>query len=382
MVLAARGGCPYAQVARGWFIAQFPLFMLSRSVVVLAALTASALPADLGPGTVFTSGIDLGERLNVDDTFTLSLAAGTYAVNDFSYFSTAASGSVVPFISVLNGVDSYELLWIGSGLAGTLDTAMSTNPAGFFTLAAPKTVYGGFYTTLGGRVAFGSGPGQTVDHAGAVVVPRGGVSTAGFSNANLARTYAFKIAVDASPLLVVGPGFLSNTQTDSGDRLNIDAAHPLTLGAGQYNVDDFSFLGANAGGTVTPFLARLTASDTYETVWVGDGVGGVAGDLAVNPAGGFTLAGSETLFAGFYTAGGANINFTEGVGRPPGFGVTEHDSSFSGPTGSGQVVSGFSNPDLARTYSFSVGVAAVPEPGCAALLAGAAALLAGRRRRV
>ena len=179
---------------------------------------------------------------------------------------------------------------------------------------------------------------------------------------------------------LAGPGFLSNTRFDDGERLNIDQAHPLTLGAGLYDVDDCSFLSSAAAGTVTPFLARLTGTDTYETVWVGGAVGGILGGVSVNPTGSFLLSGTETLFAGFYTADGGRVAFTEGVGRPPGFGISEHDNSFAGPTAAGQVVGGFSNPNLERTYSFSVGVTAVPEPGSAMLLAVGGLFLAGRRR--
>ena len=100
---------------------------------------------------------------------TTSLPAGTYAVSDFSYFSTAAGGGTVPFLGVLNGADTYDLLWIGSQSIGTLDSTVSVNPAGYFTLAAPATVYGGFYTTTigtaGGRVAYTTLGANTVDHA-------------------------------------------------------------------------------------------------------------------------------------------------------------------------------------------------------------------------
>jgi hypothetical protein len=354
--------------------------MLSRSLVLLAAAAASAFAANLGPGISSTTGADSGERLNVDQTFTLSLAAGTYSVTDFSYFSTAASGGSVPFISSSSVANSYDLVWIGAPLTGTLNATMSINPAGYFTLAAPATVYGGFYNTAGGRVAFNTVGGQSVDHDGVFTVPRGGIATTDFSNPDLGRTYAFGISVEPTPLLLVGPGFLSNGGLDGGERLNIDVAHPLTLGAGEYNVDDFSFLSLQASGVVTPFLARSVGTDSYETVWVGSGVAALLGDMAIDPSGGFTLSGTETLFAGFYTAGGGRVAFTEGVGRPPGFGLTEHDSDFTGPISAGQSVSGFTNPDLARTYSFSVGVTPVPEPASATLLLLGGLFVATRRR--
>lgn len=354
--------------------------MTPKTLLVLLSSVLSTYGAVVGPGIISTSGADSGERLNVDDTFTLSLGPGTYSVSDFSYFSTAASGGSVPFLSTLVSADTYDLLWIGSPLAGALNSTMSVNPAGFFTLSVPTTVYGGFYNTAGGRVAFASVGGQTVDHAGAISIPRGGVTTGSFSNANLGRTYSFSIQVEPTALKIAGPGFLSNANADDGERLNIDAAHPIALSAGQYNVDDFSFLSTAAVGTVTPFLARNVGGDNYETVWVGGDVSAVLGDMAVDPSGGFTLGAGETLYAGFYTASGGRVGYTEGVGRPPGFGISEHDNSFSAPTGAGQAVGGFSNPDLARTYSFSIGVAQVPEPGSVALLSMAGLLAAARRR--
>ena len=145
--------------------------MLPRIAICLVTATAATFAADLGPGIVSTTGIDSGERLNVDQTFTLSLGAGTYAVTDFRYFSTAAGGGTVPFIATSSAANSYDLLWIGSALAGSLDATMSTDPAGFFTLSAPATVYGGIYNTLGGRVAYSPPAGQSVDHDNAFAAP-------------------------------------------------------------------------------------------------------------------------------------------------------------------------------------------------------------------
>ena len=144
------------------------------------------------------------------------------------------------------------------------------------------------------RVAFTSVPGQTTDHSGTVAVPRGGVAIAGFSNPNLVRTYAFSTTANPTAQRTIGPGLLSNGGADSGDRLNVDQAHPLAVNAGTYEVTDFSFNGTAAAGTVTPFLARLLADNSYQTVWVGQGVNDVVGGSRTDPTGSFTLASNET----------------------------------------------------------------------------------------
>jgi hypothetical protein len=353
------------------------------AVAALATCAGTASAATAGPGTgVSSTGADGGERLNVSDapgTF-VTLQPGTYDVADFSYNSTGA-GDVIPFLVTPAGADSYNLLWIGTSAPGTGTGTVSVNPAGTLTLDSPTDVYAGFYTATNGRVAFAGG--GSTDHAGAVAVPRGGVTMtqASFSNANLSRTYAFSITADPVARQTAGGGFLSNSNADGGERLNVDNNRSMTLVPGAYSVDDFSFNGMAAAGTVRPFLARLTGDNTYETVWVGDAVGGALGGVSVDPTGGFTLTTGETLFAGFYTADGGRVAFTEGVARPPGFGVTDHAGTVTPVTGAGEAITNFSNANLERTYSFSIGVAPVPEPGAATLLAAAAGGLFVRRRR-
>jgi hypothetical protein len=352
---------------------------------VAAAAACCALFAPLsgaaviGPGLVSSDpAADTGDRLNVDDTFTVTLAAGNYSVDNFTYNSVGV-GTVVPFLATSTAADTYQLLWIGGPVSGAAATTVAANTAGHFQLAASTTVYAGFYTA-GGRVAFTGIAGKTTDHNGTVTVPRGGVAIGGFNFPNLARTYAFSTTANPTAQQTAGPGILSVDGVDGGDRLNVDQAHPLTLTAGTYDVTDFSFNGTTATGTVTPFLVRLLADNSYQTVWVGQGVAGLVGASRTDPTGSFTLAGGDTLYAGFYTAGGATVAYTEAAGRPPGFGLTDHDNAFTGPTAAGQSVDTFSNPDLARQYSFDISVAA-PEPGAFSLLALAAIPAMARRRR-
>ena len=361
---------------------------LPRAFVMAAAVAGGMLAAAparaatvIGPGLVSTTGADTaGERLNIDAA-SQTLAAGTYDLADFSYASTG-DGNVVPFLATGGESNQYQLLWIGSAVAGTNGSTATANPIGHFTLPAATPVFAGFYTA-GGRVAFIES-GNT-DHAGTVAVPRGGVTIGGFSNPDLARTYAFSVAVDPSQQVYVGPGFLSNGGADTGSRLNVDQANSRLFAAGTYDVSDFSFHGTlvpmdpNPTGNVTPFLARLTADNTYETVWVGGAVPSAAGGVTVDPEGGFTLPNPETLYAGFFTDGNAAVAFTEGPGRPPGFGITDHDNLFVPPTGPGSVIEAFAFNDLARQYSFSLGTTLVPEPATAALALTGGGLLLLRR---
>lgn len=350
------------------------VLILMIAVIGCGVLAATLNAATIGPGLVTPTGADSGDRLNVDDTFPQVLAAGRYLVTDFRYNATATADGVVPFLATSSGTDQYQLLWIGSSLSGVNATTTSTDPVGGFTLGASTSVYAGFYTTNGGRVAFTTMGSQTTDHAGTVNVPTGGNTIGGFSNPNLNRTYAFSITADPNPLLTVGPNFLSNQGADGGERLNIDQSNSLNLAAGTYNVKDFSFIGTSAAGTVTPMLLRSTGANSYETVWVGGTAASVIGGVSVNPGGSFTLGSAETLFAGFFTAGGARVAFTTAMG------VTDHANSFTAPTGVGQTINVFSNPDLVRQYSFAI---TVPEPSTAGLfLAGIGVASMLRKKRV
>jgi hypothetical protein len=346
---------------------------------VAAMFAASAQAANIGPGIgVSTTNADSGNRLNVADDSGVLLGAGTYSVNGFSYNSTG-TGDVVPFLATSNGTDSYDLLWIGSSVPAGGTGTVNGSVIGNFKLNSATQVFAGFYTANGGTVAFANS--GTTDHNGTVTIPQGGNSIAGFSNPNLGRTYAFATTVNPLSQTVIGPGFFSNTNADGGDRLNIDTGHPLTISAGTYNVDDFSFNGTAATGTVTPFLVRLTGSHTYQTVWVGGAVNDAIGGVSVDPTGGFTLGASDTLYAGFYTSGGGFVAFSGvgGTGSPASFGLTDHDSSFTGPTTAGDTIGGFSNPDLTRQYSFSIGVS-VPEPTSLGVVLLSGLLLMRRRR--
>jgi hypothetical protein len=345
-----------------------------------AALATPVSAAVIGPNlTVSNASPDTGERLNIDTTFTQTLQPGTYSVDNFSYVSVGA-GLVRPFLATLASPDTYNVLWMGGQVVGGATGTVSAATPGFFKLSAPTTVYAGFYTPApaGGRVDF-STQGTTTAHDDSFSPPQGGLTTGGFAVPALNRQYAFNVTANASNHQVIGPGLLSDTVSDTAgqDRLNVDQNNTLTLGAGTYDVADFSFIAtaAPAGSTVVPFLARLTANDTYQTVWVGQAVSAALGGNRSDPTGGFTLETGDTLYAGFYTTGAASLAITLNTG------TTDHDNAFTGPVAAGETVSGFSNPSILRQYSFSIAVDA-PEPGTFGVLGvGAASLLARRRRR-
>lgn len=178
---------------------------------------------------------------------------------------------------------------------------------------------------------------------------------------------------------------IANDEVDTpatGGRINLDNTTPLTLGPGTYNATLFTF-DAGQSGDVTPFLARETSPNVFQAIAVGatQNLLGFEQDTSV-PFGGsavFTLATTTTVFAGI-TSNVQNPIFLDN-----GVGLTDHEAagapSYTVTVGGTVPPDGsFSNPDLGRTYAFSVTV--VPEPSSIGLiLLGATSLLGMRRRR-
>lgn len=179
-----------------------------------------------------------------------------------------------------------------------------------------------------------------------------------------------------------GPG-VTGGDIDLGTPTNVDRTNPQELTAGTYQVTQFDVRVGNTNGSygLQPFLATGTPAD-YTVVWVGpvftpssDGVFTVEYTAPVQS---FTLPSDATVFAGTDSIGGSILVFTDG-------GSTSHNSGSSlGPIFVGQQLDTFTNPDLDRTYHFSLSVDAIPEPASEALLAGVLCvfLVAPRRRRV
>jgi hypothetical protein len=333
----------------------------------------------LSSGFLSTTGVDGGERLNVDESGARTLGPGTYSLRDFSFQGTSASGSVVPVLVTSTGANSYQTIWKGSAV-GSAVGMVQVDPSGTFTLGSTATIYPAFFTQAGGRVAHRESIGVT-DHASAFTSPQYvGSTLSTFSNPNLSRQYSFGLSVQSLINATrVGPGLVATTGVDSGERLNIDISGAMTLAPGLYSLESFTFNGTSATGSVTPFLARSTGGSgvgqTYEILWQGSAVGSELGTVSADLLDEIFFGTAETVYAGFFTEAGGRVAHN-------GFGSTEHNNAFGIPTGIGSVLTGWSNPDLARTYAFSL-ILTVPEPGrgSAILLAAFSLVLVRRRPR-
>lgn len=186
---------------------------------------------------------------------------------------------------------------------------------------------------------------------------------------------------------VIGPGTaIPNEARDSaGGRINVDQGSPLTLQPGTYTATLFNF-DAGLAGDVTPFLATGGgASNQYTAIAVGStqSIAAAAQDQAI-PFGGsntFTLNVATEVFAGIASQTQNPIALDNGTANN-----TEHEGG--GQAASSYVVTlggavppdgAFSNPNLGRTYAFSVTVE-VPEPTGLGLGMLGLGLLARRRR--
>lgn len=191
----------------------------------------------------------------------------------------------------------------------------------------------------------------------------------------------------SAPAQDVGAGndTVGNELVDTGGgRINVDTSTPLTLAAGDYIALTFNF-DSGIAGDVTPFLAVLTSPNVYQAIAVGNPqtITGVNIDANTAFAGSanFTLAATTTIFAGISSQTQNPIFLDDGTAQNTdheGVGQADYTVTVGGtvpPDGS------FSNPDLGRTYAFSITVAPIPEPtALAATLLGGLALGLRRRR--
>src|SRR5688572_5310219 len=75
-------------------------------------------------------------------------------------------------------------------------------------------------------------------------------------------------AFAAGPAAAIGPGLVSSTGADAGERLNVDGTNPFIMFPGTYEVGNFTY-NATGFGPVIPFLATLTGDNEYQLLWVG-----------------------------------------------------------------------------------------------------------------
>jgi len=201
--------------------ASWHLYGLSNQVVPEPSTGAEMI----GPGSAITEALQQdtpgADRLNVDRTTFVTLAAGTYNVDDWwlNVFDNTEGGTITPML--LSGApSSYTTVWLGSAFDPTSDGVQTVPEAGNFTLAAATDIYAGFFTAGQGSgiIALdqnnvGSGNSST-DHDNAFTAPTGiGQAVTEFSNANLPRTYAFEVNVSPVPepstFVLAGLGLLS-----------------------------------------------------------------------------------------------------------------------------------------------------------------------------
>jgi hypothetical protein len=384
-------------------------FAFSMSAVMGLCSLANAVT--IGPGRNITDATDVDtpgqERLNVDRTEFVTLQAGTFNIDEFGlnvvdHTAGIAGAGTVSAMLLIGSPTTYTTLWVSPALDPTSNGVQSVAYASGtqqFTLGAATNVFAGLFTENQGSGIVGldadnsgSGFSQTA-HDSSFTAPTGaGQNVSGFSNPNLARTYAFDLQVtttappetpnpSAGGLIGVGAGAMGGLDDGTGGRTNVEQDF-MTLAAGTYNVTDFEFWAVNTDGTVLPFLAtRSTAApdQRYTPIWVGDevtpGAAGLITDL-VNEQ--FTLDFESDVYAGFVMSENA-VGYANG-------GATDHNGAPVLVPTAGVQLKKFSNNNLGRTYSFGINVqgvppVVVPEPATATLaMLGLGGLVMRRRR--
>ncbi|MBT3192787.1 MAG: hypothetical protein HN341_09560 [Verrucomicrobia bacterium] len=180
---------------------------------------------------------------------------------------------------------------------------------------------------------------------------------------------SLKIMAIAALLMVASSGYAAQIGPGSGitdagdqdtagqDRLNVDRTS-VSLPAGTYNIGDFrlNVIDHTQGGTITPMLLS-GAPSSYTTLWVGAAFNPIADGVQTVPeSGSFTLASATDVYAGYFTAsGGGAIIALDANNSGSGSSTTDHDNSFTAPTGAGQAVTGFLN-GYGRTYAFEINI--------------------------
>lgn len=141
----------------------------------------------------------------------------------------------------------------------------------------------------------------------------------------------------------------------SQPRTNVDQSFTQTLPAGVYVVRDWSYA-AGQSGSVTPFAAVANGVDSYSVAALGSQVnlgGAVTTTSNFGRSNTFVLTAPTTVFAGITNPPGSqNPIFLDNLTATQ----TDHDGTPTTITGINQTVNGFSNPNLGRTYAFSLNV--------------------------
>jgi hypothetical protein len=158
-----------------------------------------------------TDGVNDQSRQNIDQSFTATFGPGLFEATSWG-FRAGQTGSVIPYVAKATGPDSYEILAVGQQIdvfAEIVGVDLEPIPFGgnTFYLDAPTVLYAGIVNPMvpGSQnpVATNLNSGFQMDHDnnfdGQMSPAIVGGAVGGFGHANLARSYAFSIDVNAVP---------------------------------------------------------------------------------------------------------------------------------------------------------------------------------------
>jgi hypothetical protein len=196
--------------------------VVTASMITISASTATAI--SIGAGTAIPLEVvdtpNNGPRINVDESYAVTLEAGTYQATSFS-FAAGQNGDVIPFLARLTGnnPNEYEIIALGAQADITGAPVTQTVPFGgsdTFSLAGSTTVFAGFTNSPSSPhnpVYLDNNTAETTDHDNAIeqaITSVGqliGSPANPMSHANLGRTYAFSIEVVPEPSALALLGF-------------------------------------------------------------------------------------------------------------------------------------------------------------------------------
>ncbi len=268
-----------------------------------AAVIQVGAGADLSAGSLDGSG----SRLNIDNSIYPAVDAGvTYDVLSFQYKASTNVGNVQPFLAVLTGTNTYEVIWVGPTLQSPPLGGIATvaYDLGTYQITRPTDtdVYAGFNASTN-TVYYGAG---VTDHNNQALFSIGVGSTIGpFSNNNLSRSYAFE--VNLSPAATAADTL---TWDGSGDGNWTDAHWTGGSSATFPDADVFAVVQTD---TVSVTGAQQAQRLTVESGGVSIGAGGslTFGNIAaviVDSGATLTLDGGSTGASLIATNGGGSIS--------------------------------------------------------------------------
>lgn len=139
---------------------------------------------------------------------------------------------------------------------------------------------------------------------------------------------------------------------DNLPRLNVSKGNSVGLLRGKYSVECFEFNATGIGGKLRPCITQLISENPveYKVIWIGpEIVVAKEGQDYVLFNSEFELLNDTEVYACVYQDQTAKIRLL------PNIGETDHDwNDPLQPLSVGQILDGFSNPGLSRTYAFKL----------------------------